>query len=55
MTRKAFSKVERNTNLLKLVHFYLCELNDILSRRGNVYFITFIDDFEVCLCLFNET
>jgi hypothetical protein len=46
MTRKAFSKVERNTNLLELVHFDIYELNDILSRRGNVYFITFIYDYS---------
>jgi len=44
ITRKTFSKVERNINLLELVHFDICELNDILSRRRNIYFITFIDD-----------
>jgi hypothetical protein len=46
MTRKAFSKVERNINLLKLVHSDICELNDILTRGGNRYFITFIDYYS---------
>ena len=45
MTRKIFSKVERNINLLELVHSDICELNDILTRRGNIYFRTFIDDY----------
>jgi hypothetical protein len=46
MTRKAFFKVERNTNLLELVHSNICELNGILTRRGNRYFITFNDDYS---------
>ena len=45
MTRKkAFPKVERNTNLLELLHSNICELNDIWG--GNRYFITFIDDYS---------
>jgi hypothetical protein len=32
MTTKAFPKVERNTNLLKLVYSDICELNGILIR-----------------------
>ena len=28
-----------------LVHIDICELNGILTRGGNRYFITFIDDF----------
>lgn len=30
--KKPFHDVERNTNLLDLVHSYLCEFNDILTR-----------------------
>lgn len=46
MTRKPFHKVERNTELLGLVHFYICELNDLITKRGKMYFITFIGDFS---------
>jgi len=46
MTKRAFSKVERNINLLELVHSNICELNDILTRGGNRYFTTFIDDYS---------
>ena len=34
----------RNSQLLELVHFDICELNGILTRGSNRYFITFIDD-----------
>ena len=44
MTRQPFHSVERNTNLLDLVHSDICELNGMLTRGGNRYFITFIDD-----------
>ena len=46
MTTKAFPKVERNTNLLKLVYSDICELNDIIIRKENKYFITFIDGYS---------
>ena len=45
MTKKPFPKVERTTCILELVHTDICELNGILTRGGNRYFITFIDDF----------
>jgi hypothetical protein len=32
ITRKTFSKVEKNINLLELVHSDICKLNDILTR-----------------------
>ena len=44
ITKKPFSKVNRNTHLLKLVHTNICEFNGQLTRGGNRYFITFIDD-----------
>ena len=44
MTKKSFPKVNRNSQLLELVHSDICELNGILNRGGNRYFITFIDD-----------
>ena len=44
MTRQPFHSVERNTNLLDLVHSEICELNGMLTRGGNRDFITFIDD-----------
>ena len=45
MIKKPFQSVDRNCNLLDLIHSDICELNDILTRGGNRYFITFIDDF----------
>ena len=44
ITKKPFPKVERNTNILDLVHSDICELNGVLTRGGKRYFITFIDD-----------
>lgn len=44
MVKKPFRNVERNSQLLDLIHLDICELNGILTRSGNRYFITFIDD-----------
>ena len=44
MIKKPFHSVERSTNLLDLVHSDICEFNSMLTRGGNRYFITFIDD-----------
>lgn len=44
MIKKPFKSVEIKSNLLDLVHFDLCEFNGMLTRGGNRYFITFIDD-----------
>ena len=44
MIKKPFKSVERNLDLLELVHTDIYELNGILTRGGNRYFITFIDD-----------
>jgi len=46
MTKKPFSKVERISQLLELVHFDICEINGMLTRGGKRYFITFIDDYS---------
>ena len=44
MTKKPFPKNERTTETLELVHSDICELNGHLTKGGNKYFITFIDD-----------
>ena len=46
MTKKPFSKSDRNSIMLELVHSDVCELNGVLTRGGKRYFITFIDDFS---------
>ena len=46
MTRLPFPKAERNNELLDLVHSDVCEFNGFLTRGGNKYFITFIDDYS---------
>ena len=43
-TRKSFKSVERNTQLLDLVHSDICDSNRPPTRSGNKYFVTFIDD-----------
>ena len=44
MTKKSFPKNKRISKLFKLVHFDICKLNGHLTRGGNRYFITFMDD-----------
>ncbi|GJT64928.1 zinc finger, CCHC-type containing protein [Tanacetum coccineum] len=44
MKRKHFPKVDRQFEILELVHSDICELSGQLTRGGNRYFITFIDD-----------
>jgi hypothetical protein len=46
MTKKLFSKVERNSQLLELVYFDICEINGMLTKGEKRYFITFIDDYS---------
>ena len=38
--------VVRNTELLELIHFDLCEFEGILTHGGNRYIITFVDEFS---------
>nr|GEZ85432.1 retrotransposon protein, putative, Ty1-copia subclass [Tanacetum cinerariifolium] len=38
--------MDRQSEMLELVHSDICELNGQLTRRGNRYFITFIDDYS---------
>lgn len=44
MTRLPFPKTKRNSNLLKIIHADICELNSIKTKGDNRYFIIFIDD-----------
>ena len=46
ITQKPHKSIERNTELLKLIHSDICEFEGHLTRGGNQYFITFIDDFS---------
>lgn len=46
ITKNPHFQVERKTELLELIHIDICELGGILTRGGNRYFITFIDDFS---------
>ena len=54
MIRKLFPKIERISNLLEIVHYDICELNDMLTRGGHRYFITFIDNFSKFTCVLDE-
>ena len=45
-TRKPHKSVERNTQLLELVHSDVCDSSRPLTRAGNKYFVTFIGDFS---------
>ena len=44
MTKLPFPKADRHNELLQLIHSDVCELNGILTRGGNRYLVTFIDD-----------
>ena len=44
--RKPFKSVETKTKLLELIHSDMCDLNNIITREGKIYFITFIDNFS---------
>ena len=44
LIQKVFHSIERSSNLLDLIHSYLCEFNGKSARGGNRYFLTFIDD-----------
>ena len=44
MTKKHFPMNERTTETLEHVHSDICELNGHLTKGGNRYFISFIDD-----------
>ena len=46
ITKRPHKNVVRNTELLELIHSDLCEFEGILTRGGNRYIITFIDDFS---------
>ena len=46
ITQKPHKSIERNTELLELIHSDICEFEGHLTRGGNQYFITFIDDFS---------
>ena len=39
MIKKPLYSVERSSNLLDLIHSDLCELNGMLTRGGNRYFL----------------
>jgi hypothetical protein len=44
MKKKSFLWVEKDNDILDLVHSSIWELNDILTRGYNKYFSTFIND-----------
>jgi hypothetical protein len=46
ITKSLFSKVERNSQLLELVHSNICEIIGMLTKGGKIYFITFINDYS---------
>jgi histone deacetylase 1/2 len=39
--------VEKKKNLLELIHNDFCDSNNVLTRSGKRYFITFIDNFSI--------
>jgi len=43
MTKKTFFKL-KNSELLELVHYNICEINGMLTSGGKRYFIIFIGD-----------
>lgn len=48
MAKKPFHSVKKSSQLLEFVHLDICELNSMLTSRGNRYFIIFIVDCSRC-------
>ena len=46
LQKSPHKSVVRNIELLELIHFDLCEFEEILICKGNRYIITFINDFQ---------
>jgi len=46
ITKKTCYSVERQTEILGLIHIDLPDLKQTMSRGGKNYFVTFIDDFS---------
>ena len=44
LTKTPFHSIERNSQILDLVHSDICDLKFVQTRGGKKYFITFIDD-----------
>ncbi|GJW18843.1 hypothetical protein Tco_0026279 [Tanacetum coccineum] len=44
ITKKPFQNVKRETEVLELIHIYLCDLHATPSLGNKKYFVTFIDD-----------
>ena len=51
ITQKPHKSVERNTELLELIHSDICEFEGHLKCGGSRYFMSFIDDFSKYSCL----
>ena len=45
LTKKSCTSVERETELLGLIHSDLGDLKQTMTRDGKKYYVTFIDDF----------
>ena len=51
ITKRTHKSVVRNTELLELIHFDLCEFEGILTGGGNRYIITFIaQNIQLFIC-----
>ena len=46
LTRKTCGSVTRETKLLKLIHFNLGDLKQIMTRGGKKFYVTIIDDYS---------
>ena len=45
ITKKTYASVNRETELLSLIHTNLRDLKQTMTRGGKKYYITFINDF----------
>ena len=52
MTKKSFPRVERNSQLLELVHSDIYEINGMLTKGRKRYSITLIDDYSLFTYLY---
>ena len=52
ITERLQKSIVRNIELLELIHSNLCEFEGNLTSGGNIYIITFIDDFSKYITIY---
>lgn len=52
MTRLSFGNRTKAKRILEIVHLDVCGPTTLLSNSGNKYFVTFIEDYSIFVCVY---